>query len=58
MPVTDVHHDGDTRTLTIVAEFAAPPERVLIGGVEGVEHVENRDAWERDAPERRKPIEA
>lgn len=28
MPVTDVHHDVDTRTLTIVAEFAAPPERI------------------------------
>ena len=28
MPVTDVHHDLDTRTLTITAEFAAPVERV------------------------------
>lgn len=28
MPVTDVHHDLDTRTLTITAEFAAPAERV------------------------------
>jgi uncharacterized protein YndB with AHSA1/START domain len=28
MPVTDVQHDLDSRTLTIVADFAAPPERV------------------------------
>ncbi|MBW0117871.1 SRPBCC family protein [Pseudonocardia abyssalis] len=28
MPVTDVSHDMDTRTLTIVAEFAAPLQRV------------------------------
>lgn len=28
MPVTDVSHDLDTLTLTIVAEFAAPPTRV------------------------------
>ena len=28
MPVTDVHHDLDARTLTITAEFAAPVERV------------------------------
>ena len=28
MPVTDVQHDLDTRTLTITAEFAAPVERV------------------------------
>lgn len=28
MPVTDVSHDLDTRTLTIVAQFAAPVERV------------------------------
>ena len=28
MPVTDVNHDLDTRTLTITAEFAAPVERV------------------------------
>lgn len=28
MPVTDTFHDEDTLTLTIVAEFAAPPERV------------------------------
>lgn len=28
MPVTDVSHDMDTLTLTIVAEFAAPVERV------------------------------
>ncbi len=28
MPVTDVHHDLDTRTLTITAEFAAPVERI------------------------------
>lgn len=28
MPVTDVTHDLDTRTLTITAQFAAPPERV------------------------------
>ncbi len=28
MPVTDTHHDLDTRTLTITAEFAAPLERV------------------------------
>lgn len=28
MPVTDVHHDLDTRTLTITAEFAAPVQRV------------------------------
>jgi uncharacterized protein YndB with AHSA1/START domain len=28
MPVTDVTHDIDTRTLTITAEFAAPIERV------------------------------
>ena len=28
MPVTDVTHDLDTRTLTITAEFAAPVERI------------------------------
>jgi uncharacterized protein YndB with AHSA1/START domain len=28
MPVTDVTHDLDTRTLTIVADFAAPPKRI------------------------------
>ncbi|MEW5809918.1 MAG: SRPBCC domain-containing protein [Actinomycetota bacterium] len=28
MPVTDVHHDLDSRTLTIVADFAAPVERI------------------------------
>ena len=28
MPVTDVHHDLDNRTLTIIAEFAAPVERI------------------------------
>ncbi|RYC10999.1 SRPBCC family protein [Nocardioides zhouii] len=28
MPVTDVHHDTDARTLTITADFAAPAERV------------------------------
>ncbi len=28
MPVTDVSHDLDARTLTITAEFAAPVERV------------------------------
>jgi uncharacterized protein YndB with AHSA1/START domain len=28
MPVTDVTHDIDTRTLTITAEFAAPVERI------------------------------
>ncbi len=28
MPVTDVSHDLDTRTLTIVAEFAASPQRI------------------------------
>lgn len=28
MPVTDVTHDLDTRTLTIVADFAAPVERI------------------------------
>lgn len=28
MPVTDVSHDLDTRTLTITAEFAAPVERI------------------------------
>lgn len=28
MPVTDVKHDLDTRTLTITAEFAAPVERI------------------------------
>lgn len=28
MPVTDVHHDLDTRTLVIKAEFAAPIERI------------------------------
>ncbi|HZB42789.1 MAG TPA: SRPBCC domain-containing protein [Ilumatobacter sp.] len=28
MPVTDVTHDLDSRTLTITAEFAAPVERV------------------------------
>ena len=28
MPVTNVAHDVDTRTLTITAEFAAPRERV------------------------------
>jgi uncharacterized protein YndB with AHSA1/START domain len=28
MPVTDVEHDLDTRTLTITADFAAPLERV------------------------------
>lgn len=28
MPVTDVQHDIDTRTLTITAQFAAPVERI------------------------------
>lgn len=28
MPVTDVAHDLDSRTLTIVADFAAPPKRI------------------------------
>ncbi|UXA10948.1 SRPBCC domain-containing protein [Mycobacterium sp. SMC-8] len=28
MPVTDVHHDLDTATLTIIADFAAPVERI------------------------------
>ena len=28
MPVTDVTHDLDTRTLTITAEFAAPVQRI------------------------------
>ncbi|MGQ0481432.1 MAG: SRPBCC family protein [Pseudonocardia sp.] len=28
MPVTDVKHDLDTRTLIITAEFAAPPQRI------------------------------
>lgn len=28
MPVTDVNHDIDTRTLTLTAEFAAPVERI------------------------------
>ncbi|RBP66961.1 uncharacterized protein YndB with AHSA1/START domain [Brevibacterium sanguinis] len=28
MPVTEVHHDENALTLTMVAEFAAPPERV------------------------------
>jgi len=28
MPVTDVRHDLDARTLTIVADFAAPPVRI------------------------------
>ncbi len=28
MPITDVSHDLDTRTLTLVAEFAAPPKRI------------------------------
>ena len=28
MPVTDVNHDLDTRTITITAEFAAPVERI------------------------------
>lgn len=28
MPVTETFHDEDTRTLTLIAEFAAPPERV------------------------------
>ncbi len=28
MPVTDVQHDLDTRTLTITADFAAPVDRV------------------------------
>ena len=28
MPVTDVKHDLETRTLTITAEFAAPVERI------------------------------
>ncbi|WP_278265528.1 SRPBCC domain-containing protein [Nocardia sp. AG03] len=28
MPVTDVSHDLDTRTLTITAEFAAPRDRI------------------------------
>ena len=28
MPVTDVQHDTDARTLTITADFAAPAERV------------------------------
>ena len=28
MPVTDVSHDLDARTLTIVAEFTCPPKRI------------------------------
>ncbi|MBR7503008.1 SRPBCC domain-containing protein, partial [Mycobacterium tuberculosis] len=28
MPVTETSHDEDTKTLTMVARFAAPPERV------------------------------
>ena len=28
MPVTNVAHDIDSRTLTITAEFAAPPSRL------------------------------
>ncbi|MBN9102820.1 MULTISPECIES: SRPBCC domain-containing protein [unclassified Pseudonocardia] len=28
MPVTDVRHDVNARTLTIVADFAAPPARI------------------------------
>ena len=28
MPVTDVHHDSEARSLTIVADFAAPVERI------------------------------
>ena len=28
MPVTDVSHDLDARTLTIVADFACPPKRI------------------------------
>lgn len=28
MPVTDVHHDLDTLTLTITAQFAAPVQRI------------------------------
>lgn len=28
MPVTDVHHDLDARSLTIIADFAAPVERI------------------------------
>lgn len=28
MPVTEVSHDEETRTLTMIAEFAATPERV------------------------------
>ncbi|MBB2992684.1 uncharacterized protein YndB with AHSA1/START domain [Mycolicibacterium iranicum] len=28
MPVTDVHHDLDNRTLTIIADFAAPVQRI------------------------------
>jgi uncharacterized protein YndB with AHSA1/START domain len=28
MPVTDVSHDLDARTLTIVADFASPPKRI------------------------------
>ena len=28
MPVTDVTHDLDARTLTITADFAAPVERI------------------------------
>lgn len=28
MPVTDVSHDLNARTLTIVADFAAPPKRI------------------------------
>jgi uncharacterized protein YndB with AHSA1/START domain len=28
MPVTDVRHDLENRTLTIVADFAAPPDRI------------------------------
>jgi hypothetical protein len=28
MPVTDIKHDLDARTLTITAEFAAPVERL------------------------------
>ena len=28
MPVTDVSHDLDARTITLVADFAAPPKRI------------------------------
>jgi uncharacterized protein YndB with AHSA1/START domain len=28
MPVTDVSHDLDALTLTIVADFAVPPKRI------------------------------